>query len=188
MELFDAIQNRRAIREYTTQGVDEGTVRKLIDAAIHAPSAVNEQPWTFTIVRDQAKLDELSTQAKAHMLKTMSDDPRAPHFRSYLESPDFHIFYHAPALIVISSADKGRWAVEDCTLAAQNLMLAAHGLGLGSCWIGFAQQYLNTDAGKAMLNLPQEWLAVAPIIVGHPGNKAPATPRKEPVIYWVGHD
>ncbi|SDY55731.1 Nitroreductase [Collimonas sp. OK242] len=187
MELFDAIQNRRAIREYTAQDVDDGTVRQLIDAAIHAPSAVNEQPWTFAIVRDQAKLDELSVQAKAYMLKTMSDDPRAQHFRAHLESPDFQIFYHAPALIVISSVDKGPWAAEDCALAAQNLMLAAHGIGLGSCWIGFAQHYLNTEAGKAMLNLPPEWLTVAPIIVGYPGNKAPATPRKEPVIHWIGN-
>ncbi|MBF8178359.1 nitroreductase family protein [Herminiimonas contaminans] len=185
MELFDAIKNRRAVREYTTENVDKESIRKLIDAAIHAPSAVNNQPWTFTVVRDKEKLDELSVQAKAYMLRSISDDPGAAHFRKQLEDRDFHLFYHAPVLLVISSAEMEKWANEDCALAAQNMMLAAHGSGLGSCWIGLAQHYLNTAAGKALLNLPIEWLTVAPIIIGHPSHKASATSRKDAVIYWI---
>lgn len=186
MELDEAIAGRRSIREYTPQAVDEATIRRLIDAASHAPNAVNQQPWMFTVVRDQAVLDRISRDAKSHMLATMDDSPHAGHFRERLSDPDFQIFYHAPALILISAIAEGPWIVEDCALAAENLMLAAHAAGLGTCWIGFAQSYLNTSAGKGLLGLPAACVPVAPIIVGHPKAVAPPVPRAVPMISWVG--
>lgn len=186
MDIKQAINGRRAVRDYTSQPVDENTIRGLIDAAIQAPSAVNQQPWMFTVVRDQKLLDRLSREAKAHMLATMPPNGHAEHFRSHLTDPALQIFYHAPVLILISAAAQGSWIVEDCALAAENLMLAAHAAGLGSCWIGFAQGYLNTPEGKAVLGLPPAWVPVAPIIVGHPRAAPPAVPRNAPEIRWVG--
>jgi len=185
MDLDNAIRGRRAVREYTDETVDDASIRRLIDAAIQAPSAVNEQPWTFTVLRDKAVLDRISREAKVHMLATLPEDLRSDHFRGRLADPAFHIFYHAPALILISASRPGPWIIEDCALAAENLMLAAHGAGLGTCWIGFAQGYLNTPEGKAVLALPSAWVSVAPIIVGHPRAVAPIAGRKEPEIRWV---
>src|ERR1019366_8661642 len=68
MDLNMAITGRRAVREYTVQAVDERSIRALIDAAVQAPSAVNQQPWTFTVVREQSMLDQISREAKSHML------------------------------------------------------------------------------------------------------------------------
>jgi nitroreductase len=186
MTVDEAIHGRRAVRDYTKQPVDEARLRSLIDAAIQAPSAMNQQAWTFTVVRDAAVLNEVSRAAKAHMLATLPPGADGDHFRSLLADPAFHIFYHAPALILISAAADGPWVVEDCALAAENLMLAAHGEGLGTCWIGFAQSYLNTAEGKAALGLPAAWVAVAPIIVGHAKVAPPPVPRKPPEILWVG--
>ena len=186
MDLHEAIVGRRAVREYTDEAVDEQTIRHLIDAAVQAPSAVNQQAWTFTVVRDQAVLDQVSRDAKAHMLATMPEGPHSGHFQSLLDDPDFQIFYHAPVLILISAAAEGPWIAEDCALAAENLMLAAYAAGLGSCWIGFAQSFLNTPDGKAVLGLPAAWAPVAPIILGHPKAAPPPVPRKEPEIRWVG--
>lgn len=186
MDINEAIAGRRAVREYTVQAVDDRTIRRLIDAAVLAPSAVNQQPCTFTVVRDQNMLNRLSREAKSHMLATMAASPHSDHFKSRLENPDFHIFYHAPVLILISANGAGPWIVEDCALAAENLMLAAYGAGLGSCWIGFAQAYVNTPEGKNMLGLPAEWVSVAPIIVGHPKAAPPPVTRKEPVLHWIG--
>ena len=76
--------------------------------------------------------------------------------------------------------------MEDCALAAATLMLAAHAAGLGTCWIGFAQGFLNTPAGKQALGLPDAWVSVAPIILGHPRSTTPPVPRNEPSIRWVG--
>lgn len=76
--------------------------------------------------------------------------------------------------------------MEDCALAAQNLMLAAYAAGLGSCWIGFAQSFLNTPEGKALLGLPSAWVPVAPIIIGYPKTTPDPVPRNEPLIRWIG--
>jgi len=136
MQLEEAIFNRRSVREYTADAIDDATVKRLIAAAVQAPNAINEQPWTFTVVRDRRVLDQLSRAAKLHMLATTSPQ-EIEVFRSELEAPQFEIFYHAPALIVISGRSAGPWVTEDCALAAENLMLAAYAEQLGTCWIGF---------------------------------------------------
>jgi len=208
MELREAIYSRRAVREFTAEPVDRAALLRLIDAAIQAPSAVNAQPWSFSVVQDRTVLARISKESKAYLLRTpsktvssrrLTDMLRKAHLlrapptevssqrlTDMLRNPEFDIFYRAPALIVISSVTANEWAIENCSLAAENLMLAACAEGLGSCWIGFAQAWLNTKAGKASLGLPASYLAVAPLIVGQPkGPPAPVT-RKAPEIHWVG--
>lgn len=185
MKIDTAIFGRRAVREYTPEAIDEKLIAALIDAAIRAPNAINLQPWTFTVVRDQERLGRISAAAKVHMLATLPSGPLSEYFRPRLTNPDFHIFYHAPALILISAAEQGPWIVEHCALAAGNLMLAAYAAGLGTCWIGLAQSYLNTPAGKKELDLPAAWVPVAPIIVGNPKSVAPAVSRRSPILKWI---
>ncbi len=186
MKLQEALIGRRSVREYAEQAVDQQTIRRLIAAAILAPNAVNQQPWTFTAVRERNRLDRISREAKAHMLATMPASVHSQHFQTILGDPEFDIFHGAPALIVISASEQGPWIVEDCALAAENLMLAAFAEGLGTCWIGFAQSYLNTPDGKAVLGLPEAWVPVAPIIVGRPKSAPTPVPRKRPEILWIG--
>jgi nitroreductase len=71
-------------------------------------------------------------------------------------------------------------------LAAENLMLAAYAAGFGTCWIGFAQSFLNTPDGKKALGLPDAWVPVAPLIAGRPKAMPPLVPRQEPEVRWVG--
>jgi len=184
MDLKEAIYGRRAVREFTAESVDEEVLRQLIDAAVQAPSAVNQQPWLFTVVRDKALLARISREAKAHMLRTSAAALASHHFQSVLENPEFDIFYDAPAMIVIS-ASAGPWIVEDCALAAENVMLAACAAGLGTCWIGFAQGWLGTPEGKSALRLSSTTVPVAPIIVGHPKTAAAPVPRTTPKIDWI---
>jgi nitroreductase len=185
MDFKETIYSRRAVRAFTAAPVAEQTIRDLIDAAIQAPSAINEQPWSFTVVRDPALLDRISSESKSYMLKSTSAGLLSHHFQEILNIPKFQIFYHAPVLIVISAVAEGPWAVIDCSLAAENLMLAARAAGLGSCWIGFAQSWLATSHGKMALNIPPTYLPVAPIIVGHPQALPPPVPRKEPEVRWI---
>jgi nitroreductase len=186
MELRQAIYARRAVREFTPEPIERATLLRLIDAALQAPSAVNEQPWSFTIVQDRAVLARISSESKAHILRTPPKEVSSHRFEDMLRDPSFDIFYRAPALIVISSVTASQWAVENCALAAENLMLAACAEGLGSCWIGFAQAWLGTEAGKATLGLPAAYLPVAPLIVGHPAATPAPVPRKPPEVRWIG--
>jgi len=186
MDVIEAIYSRRAVRAYTADPVDEATLRRLVDAAIQAPSAVNEQPWSFSIVRDKALLAHISREAKAYMLRASPAGLLSHHFEEILGDAKFDIFYGAPVLIVISAVGASAWAVENCSLAAENLMLAARAAELGTCWIGFAQNWLGTTEGRTALDLPADHLPIAPIIVGHPKAQPPAVPRKPAEIRWVG--
>ncbi|HUN95782.1 MAG TPA: nitroreductase [Bradyrhizobium sp.] len=185
MDLREAIYTRRATREFTSESIDEKALRELIDAAVQAPSAVNAQPWAFCVVRDKVLLGKISSAAKAYMIKNTPMGLVSHHFDQILHDPSFDIFYHAPTLIVICTTSEIPWAVEDCALAAENLMLAARAAGLGTCWIGFAQAWLGTPEGKAALTLPTAYTPVAPIIVGHPKSAPAPVVHNEPEIRWL---
>jgi nitroreductase len=183
---MEAIFGRRSVRDYLPDPVPQEAIIRLIEAAIQAPSAINQQPWRFVVIRDRSLLEQISRDAKKHMLSAASTWRLPAHLSEKLADPAFNLFYHAPALIVIAAPSVGPWIVEDCALAAENLMLAAHGDGFGACWIGLAQSWLATPKGKDMIGLPQTHVPVAPIIVGIPKTPAPTVPRKPPEIHWVG--
>ena len=185
MNFNQVISGRRAVREYTNQTVDEKSIRHLIDCAVMAPNAVNQQPWAFIVVRDQALLDKISEETKVHVKADNHETHHSGNVHTNLADPASHIFYHAPVLILISAIEAGPWIVQDCALAAENLMLSAYDQGLGSCWIGFAQDFLNSTRGRSLVQMPDGWVPVAPIIVGHPTRFPAPTPRIEPVIRWI---
>jgi nitroreductase len=186
MQLDHAIRERRAIRNFLDQRVARGTIERLIHAAVQAPSAVNKQPWLFTVIREARLLEVISAQAKKHLIALINSGDAPQDFRAILSDPDFHILYHAPALIVISALKDDVWAKEDAALAAQNLMLTAYAEGLGTCWVGFAQRWLETNDGRKTIDVPEYYLPVAPLIVGHPKGAAAAVPRNLPTIHWIG--
>lgn len=182
MKLTEAIFARRAIRSFTPQPVSAEALQDLLRAAVQAPSAMNRQPWLFSIVQDRAQLKRYSDRAKALLLAQAARDPKTTHYADRFRDDAFNIFYDAGTLIVIGAAERGTYTDADCWLAAANLMLAACDAGLGTCCIGFALSVLNTPEVKAELGLPGAGVAVAPIIVGHPRAPAPAVVRAEPTI------
>jgi len=117
MDVLQAILTRRSVRRYQTTPVPEPLVEKLLAAAMSAPSARNSQPWRFVVIDDRTLLDQV------------------PAINPYAE-----MARRAPLAILICadpSLEKspGYWML-DCAAAAQNMLLAAHGLGLGAVWCG----------------------------------------------------
>lgn len=186
MDVLTAIYDRRAVRGYTQQPVAKPMLQTLIDAAVQAPSAMNLQPWSFVVIAGRERLLRLSHEAKQHLLTTMAPGSLLERFKERLADPSFDIFCGAPTLIVISATFSEPGAGEDCALAAQNLMLAAHANGLGTCWIGFARPWLNLPATKAESHIPLEHAPVAPIVVGYPARQPEPPGRHAPKITWVG--
>ena len=184
MEFIEVLRKRRAVRDFKPDPVPEPLLNRMINAAILAPSAMNAQPWRFTIVTDQSLLQEMSALAKKFMLASTHIFARPDHFRDLFADPNLHLFHHTPALVVISG-EAGPWVTEDCSLAAQNLMLAARARGLGSCWIGFAEAWLQTAEARADLGLRPDIRPVAPIILGHPSAFPPPPVRRPAVVRHV---
>jgi len=186
MTIFEVIDGRRSVRSYQPRPVERPLIEKLISLATKAPSAMNSQPWAFVVINDKSKLRQYSSEAKALLLASLDEFPHLAKYQEVLANPEFDIFYGAPALIVIYAKPEGPQPREDCCLAAQNLMLAAYAENLGTCWIGFARVYLNQPAIKAALNIPQEYEAVAPLIVGYPAAALAVVPRKPAeILVWA---
>lgn len=181
MTAIEAILKRRAVRHYTSRLVDESSVRALLDAAVWAPSARNLQPWSFAVIQDRALLKEISEQAKANLAHDTHWKHELP-----LSNPAFDIFYGASTLVVICSQSEGFCPVGDCYLAGENLMLAACGMGLATCPIGFARDVLQTETMRSRLHIPDGDKPVLPIIVGYAAGPMPETERTAPRIHaWV---
>lgn len=158
MDLFDAIINRRSIRKYKEQAIDNALLEKIIEYGMFAPSAVNKQPWHFLIFRDKNSISKLiEVHPNANMLKNAS----------------------AGILICFDKKlqhDEGYGPI-DCSAATQNMLLAAHGLGLGACWIGIYPRKQRIDVLHKAFKLPEHVIPFAVISVGYP-NELKTTPDR----------
>jgi nitroreductase len=192
LSALDAIFTRRSVRAYERRKIDDATVRSLLDAAVQAPTAVHMEPWAFVVIQDEAMLRRYSDLAKAGWIaeaakyRLLHHEP-APGsgFAERLTDPQFSVFYDAGTLIVICAKPMGPFVAADCWLAAENLMLAASALGLGTCCIGSAVAALNAPDVKAELHIPDDVTVVVPIVVGVPAGGGTDVPRKEPeILFW----
>jgi nitroreductase len=193
LSALDVIFTRRSVRAYEKKKLDQRTIRSLLDAAVRAPTAMQTEPWLFLVIQDERTLVRYSNLAKAMKASEMDaqldrgwpDKTHRDQFLARLRDPAFSIFYNAPALVVISARSNRPFVEADCWLAAENLMLAACALGLGSCVVGAALAAFNTPDATEEFGLPRESFAVAPIVIGVPAVPASeASSRREPEIIW----
>lgn len=188
MEFQEVLRSRRAVRDFKPDPIPPQILRRLAEAAVQAPSSMNEQPWRFNVITDSAMLLAMSDGAKRHLVNCLPVLPKQEHFRPLFSDPGAHLFHHAPALIVISADSSNPWVTEDCTLAAASLMLTATEMGLGTCWVGFTQTWLNGLEGRKMLDIPISHHVVAPIAIGYPRTVTPPAQRRAPDIVWIRRD
>jgi len=169
MDVLSAIQTRRSVRHYTADPVKHADLRVILEAARWAPSWANTQCWRFVVVRD--------TATKAKLAGTLN--PGNPATAALAEAP---IVIAACAVLGRAGfkrgepcTDKGDWFMFDVALAMQNLVLAAHSLGLGTVHVGLV------DARKAaeILHLPEGVVFVEMTPLGYPAEEAKAPPRRE---------
>ncbi len=186
MDVNEAIYHRRATRHFSDRPVGKAMVEELLRAATQAPSALNLQPWAFAVFHGRALLQGLSQRAKSHLVATLSPMFELhPASQRYSET-DFNVFYDAGTLIVIYATGRRFHPTEDCCLAAQNLMLAAHGAGLATCPVGFVRPWFDLPEVKQEFGIPATCLAVFPVAVGYAAEPPAPVPRDEPdVVAWV---
>jgi nitroreductase len=168
MEAYEAILTRRSIRAYTDQPVPEELIHKLLVAAMSAPSAGNQQPWQFVVITERRLLDAL-----ADLL------------------PFGKMLKHAPLAIAVCGDAKGQpregYWVQDCSAATENLLLAAHALGLGAVWLGVYPREERVAGVRSILNIPERVTPLCVVAIGHPAEPAgPADRYREERVHWNG--
>ncbi len=161
MDTLDAIRTRRSIRKYLDQPVPEELIQKLLAAAMQAPSARNQQPWQFVVIDDRAILAEI------------------PKFMPNAGMAGSAVL----AILVCGDLDleesEGYWVV-DCAAAVENMLLAAHALGLGAVWCGVYPREQRMEGLRRLIGLPENVLAHSLVVVGYPAEQVPPQDRYRP--------
>ena len=180
--VIEAIKSRRAIRSFEDKPIPDLAIQTLLEAATYAPSAINVQPWKFTIVTNKEAMKQLSDTAKPALIRMLPDvgDEGLMGLKKRLSDPKYNIFYNAPLLFFVSGI-KSPYAVYDCSMAAQNMMLAAYSLGIGSCWIGTAVGIANDPKIKIELGVPNDHEVHAALVFGYT-KSFPEAPPKHPAV------
>ena len=186
MQFSEILFKRRSIRKYRDQTVDMDIVKEIIHDGTFAPSAGNEQPWQFVIVTNTELLQRISDDCKTNILTRIANNPNdyAQKYQKMLQNQAFHIFYHAPCLIIIVGDRHVKNLYFDCTLAASYVMMSATARGLGTCWINFAREITDPEI-LSQLGVPDNYTIVAPIILGYPAIEPSVPTRKEATILKI---
>jgi Nitroreductase len=170
-DFFDLIRTRRSIRKYKPDAVSGHLIDQILEAGTYAPTGMNAQSPVIVAVTNKEVRDRLS-KMNADIMGTLSDP-----------------FYGAPVVIVVLANKNRPSCIYDGSLVMENLMLAAHALGLGSCWIHRAKEVFESEEGKALLRswgIEGDYEGIAHCVVGYPAGPMPETrPRKEGYIHYV---
>lgn len=150
--VIENIMRRTSVRQYTNQTVSNDTIETLLRAGMAAPTAVNRQPWHFIVITDRSVLDSVA-----------------------IANPNAGMAKKAPLVIVVCGDMKkalegpaqAYW-VQDCSAATENILLAAHGLGLGAVWTGIYPIKERLEAFCRLLKLPETIVPLCAIVIGHP--------------------
>lgn len=187
MEAVDAIMTRRSVRKFEKRQIPDVELEKIIRAGTYAPSALALQPWGFVVVQDQAFLNRISDYCKPIMVTLMKDahDGMSDAFRTLLESKDSSIYYHAPTVIMVIGKTGSRFREIDCSLCAENMMLAAHAQGIGSCWVGSTEVAYGNKELLAGFRIPEGYSPVGTLAFGYPLEKPEVHDKFTPNVTWV---
>ena len=181
MDLFEAMEKRRSCRSFTREPVDKATIEKILAAAVAAPSHLNTQPWQFIAITSAAKKEEIHAEAQR-----CRDWAAEKSGWKWLNKYEAGFLKEAPVLIAVVG-DPQKTGVDmfqeegsvgyqlACAAAIQNMLLAAHALGLGSLWFTF---YDKNELRK-ILDIPDSKTPVSLICIGKTASEPTITPRKD---------
>ena len=211
--LVQLLRSRRSFRAYEDDPVPREVLQDLVTLGATAPSGTNRQAWSFTVLptRDAVqalgaavlaffeRIDKLAANPLARLgSRFVKGDPLGTYWRQYHERvseriEEYHrtgrdrLFHGAPAVIVVSSRPGGSTPGDDALLATQNILLAAHAMGYGTCLVGYAVQALRRDAGvRAAAGIPDHETVRAVVAVGRSSRRyRRLTGRARPVLRFV---
>lgn len=171
MNTLESIKTRRSIRKYKSDPVPQELLNKIIDAGLYAPSGMGRQATIILSVTNKEVRDQLS-KLNARIMGTDTDP-----------------FYGAPAVLIVLAKKDCPTGIYDGSLVMQNLMLSAHELGLGSCWIHRAKEEFELPEGRELLKslgIEDEYEGIGHCIIGYADGDAPSpAERKEHRVYFV---
>ena len=182
MEAIQAIHSRCTIRVYRSDPVERALLKQVLWAAVQAPTppVSSAAPWKLCVVEGADRLAEFGARAKQYAFEHQPAGQRW----DWTERPEFKVFWNAPAVFVFYAKATNPEAPFDCCRAAQNMLVAAHALGLGTCWVGAPIPWLRSAGVNEELGVPAGYVASVAVLVGYAAEQPLGEPRPEPEVLW----
>jgi nitroreductase len=172
--VIETIENRRSVRKYKPEQIKDEQLEAIIRAGLYAPSAVNQQSWHLTVIRNRDILDSLSRSAKETLAAGDNE-----YLKGYAKMEKFHVFYNAPTAVLVSFDKNAIAPMADCSAAIQNMLLAAESLGVGSCWIGMTAPYFSGGSHNAEFGIPETHQPVYAVTLGYSDSEKGKAPERK---------
>lgn len=167
-DFLHLIQTRRSCRSYSPEQIADEQLEAILQAGTYAPSAMGAQSPYIVAVQNPGQIAQLSAM-NARVMNTSADP-----------------YYGAPTLVLVFAPQEAKNAVQDASCVLENMMLAAHALGVGSCWINREREMFATEEGVALMKqwgLPEGLCGVGALSLGYPAAEpSPRKPRKEDYV------
>jgi nitroreductase len=183
-DTLKTIKIRRSIRSFKAEQIKDDELGSVLEAAMYAPSAGNQQAWHFTVIQNKELLDWLN-----HTAKEAAKQHENEHIRKMAENESLNIFYGAPTLIIVSGNEQAMAIESDCAAANQNMLLAAESIGLGACWINFVLIAFQSANGKEYskeLGIPDGYKPYCSTALGYKKAEAVNAPaRKTDLVNYI---
>ena len=186
MNVIEAIHRRRSIRAYRSDPVERPVLEDILWAAAQAPTppVSGDKPWTFCIFEGIDRIDGYGVRAKDYAQG--HQPPGRPW--TWADRPEFRVFWGAPVLLLICARSGNPETAFDCCRAGQNVLLAAHHHGLGSCWVGAPMPWLRSAGVAAELGLPSGFEPAVAIVLGYAAESPRGQPWPRPDVLWCDAD
>jgi nitroreductase len=183
MDALTAIHGRRTIRKFQPTPVERALLERVLWAAVQAPTppVSGASAWKLCVIEGAARLDAYGARAKEY---ARENQPPGQHW-TWTERAEFKVFWDAPAVVLFCAKAANPEAPFDCCRAAQNMLIAAHASGLGTCWVGSPLPWLNCPAVAEELRLPSGFTVAAAVLVGYPDEQPVGEPRPQPELSWL---
>lgn len=183
-ETIASILARRSIRSFKSDPVEKEKISAILECGLYAPSGMNRQPWHFTVVTDRALLDRISAENRKIMLQSENEQVRLR-----AQDPGFDNFRGAPMAVIVSGEKGAIFAPADCANAVENMAIAAHSLGLGSCYLASFKPALERPEGRFLLEelgIPQDFEPLYALSLGYGSEElGERAPRREHTVTFI---
>lgn len=185
-EIIQTILDRRSIRAYQPRQIGVQELQEILLAGQYAPTAMGQQPWHFTVLQKPDLLEKLQVQCKSVFLHSDNE-----YLRQAASREEYHVFHHAPTLLIVSGDTQAITPLQDCVLAMENMLLAAASLGIGSCWVHSVVMLWGSPDGAALFKnlgiaIPPGYAPYAAAVFGYSALPLPeAAPRKPDTVTYL---
>jgi nitroreductase len=177
-ETLKVIRNRRSIRTFKVEQLKREDVESIVEAGLYAPSASNTQNLHYTVIQNQALVEDISKWIVEEVEKSGND-----YLKELVKRSGGVIFRKAPTVIIMSSDGKDRFGVVNAAAATENMLIAAESLGIGSCWIGMIAILAaskNIEEYAKRLKLPAGYVLQFGMTLGYNASGNPDAPERRP--------